>query len=366
MKLPPAHLLMQISNNPSADDFVASFGYTRNEILTLLTTAGLDIKQFTSILDFGCGVGRFLFAMQDQLEPRQKLFGCDVDADCVTWCRENIDFADVRQTKLDPPLPYADESFDFIYALSVFTHLSFDLQFAWARELRRVTRPGGVIFFTTHGEIHLLSALAHTWPETDFALLGEDGLLCTFSQSRARKIEGQREVAVVHSRSAIDEVFYGFAPLYHCRISNMAGGQSVSIRQRPWASLGVIPVTPERRDGTLKPTAEAAVILPFTVPAFSGSRPFRALLSFAQAWNAAGAIRYEATVVAGGQELKREIIELPFKSFAGPRHFLPLTVEVPGTGAPCEVIWKLGWKGKWRTQDKVDFALSHARLESGS
>jgi hypothetical protein len=202
--------------------------------------------------------------------------------------------------------------------------------------------------------------------QRDYALLGEDGLLWTFAGTGGREIEGQREVAVVHSRSAIDEVFHGFAPRYHRRISNMAGGQSVSIRQRPWASPGVIPATPERQDGILKPTKDTAVVLRFTVPAFSGSRPFRALLSFARATNEADAIRYEATVVAGDRELKREIIELPFKSFAGPRHFLPLTVDVPGTGAPCDVIWKLAWKGAWRPPDDLGVALSHARLEWGT
>jgi len=42
--------------------------------------------------------------------------------------------------------------FDFIYAFSVFTHLSESGQVAWLAELSRILRPGGYLLMTTHGE----------------------------------------------------------------------------------------------------------------------------------------------------------------------------------------------------------------------
>ena len=51
-----------------------------------------------------------------------------------------------------PPLPFPDESFDLIYATSVFTHLDERLQFEWLSELQRVSQPGGIVLLTTHGE----------------------------------------------------------------------------------------------------------------------------------------------------------------------------------------------------------------------
>ena len=42
--------------------------------------------------------------------------------------------------------------FDCVYAISVFTHMSEELQFSWMRELRRIIRPGGYVLITTHGE----------------------------------------------------------------------------------------------------------------------------------------------------------------------------------------------------------------------
>jgi SAM-dependent methyltransferase len=50
-----------------------------------------------------------------------------------------------------PPLPYADASFDLVYALSVFTHLPEALQRPWMEELRRVLVPGGHLVVSLHG-----------------------------------------------------------------------------------------------------------------------------------------------------------------------------------------------------------------------
>jgi hypothetical protein len=59
---------------------------------------------------------------------------------------------EVRQTELAPPLCYRDQSFDFLYAFSVFTHLSVELAEGWISELARVVSPGGLMWFTVHGE----------------------------------------------------------------------------------------------------------------------------------------------------------------------------------------------------------------------
>ena len=73
----------------------------------------------------------------------------------VEWCRRNLAFAEVAVTELSPPLPYADESFDLMYAFSVFTHLTEELQRTWMAECRRVLRPGGYLLMSTLGEYYL-------------------------------------------------------------------------------------------------------------------------------------------------------------------------------------------------------------------
>ncbi len=49
-----------------------------------------------------------------------------------------------------PPLPLDGDSFDLIWAISVFTHLS-DQWAAWLLELHRILREDGVLFATIHG-----------------------------------------------------------------------------------------------------------------------------------------------------------------------------------------------------------------------
>ena len=81
--------------------------------------------------------------------------GSDRDNGAVDWCRRHLPFAHLARNDLAPPLVFADESFDLVYALSVFTHLTEDLQEGWRDELRRVLRPGGRLFVTTHGRSYL-------------------------------------------------------------------------------------------------------------------------------------------------------------------------------------------------------------------
>jgi SAM-dependent methyltransferase len=70
----------------------------------------------------------------------------------VRWCQQNLPFLHTVKNELEPPLPYADERFDLIYAYSVFTHLTEPLQHPWMEELMRVLEPGGRILFSTHGD----------------------------------------------------------------------------------------------------------------------------------------------------------------------------------------------------------------------
>lgn len=39
--------------------------------------------------------------------------------------------------------------------ISVFTHWSKDLQLSWIKELKRVLKSGGVLYFSTHGDSYL-------------------------------------------------------------------------------------------------------------------------------------------------------------------------------------------------------------------
>jgi SAM-dependent methyltransferase len=77
-------------------------------------------------------------------------WGIDLNADRIAWC----------QSALSPPfrfatcgtyphLPFRDDTFDLIYAGSVFTHIA-ELADAWLLELLRITAPGGLLYLTIH------------------------------------------------------------------------------------------------------------------------------------------------------------------------------------------------------------------------
>jgi ubiquinone/menaquinone biosynthesis C-methylase UbiE len=62
-----------------------------------------------------------------------------------------------------PHVPYEDNYFDLIYAGSVFTHIA-DLADAWLLELKRILRPGGMLYVTVHDD-HTLEVLRADFPD---------------------------------------------------------------------------------------------------------------------------------------------------------------------------------------------------------
>jgi len=232
---PPRDLLQRIANNPSVDDFVNSFGYLRDTICRYLEESGHKFQDFKSILDFGCGVGRFLYAFQPQLTPDQKLWGCDVYQPCAKWCQENIDFAQVAHTSIHPPLPYEAGKFDLVYALSVYTHMHLEMQFKWAWEAHRVLKPGGVLFATLHGPAFIpmfYETFRSTVKEGEFHSF-DDGLFALLSFHGKEEDEGQVDVAAAHTPDFARQQFSGFELLKRFPESQMAAGQDTYIFRKP-------------------------------------------------------------------------------------------------------------------------------------
>ena len=147
MPLPPRRLMVRVAGTADADWFLRSGRAGYDAI-----AAHVPIAELGSVLDFGCGCGRVTRYFR---EHDGDVAGSDVSRDAVAWCRSNLPFARFEVNGLAPPLAFADSSFDLVYALSVFTHLTADLQLAWRDELGRVLRPGGRLLVTTHGSSYL-------------------------------------------------------------------------------------------------------------------------------------------------------------------------------------------------------------------
>ncbi len=104
------------------------------------------------VLEWGCGPARVLRHLPSFLPPDSEVHGTDYNPDTVSWCRTTLPQLNVVANQLEPPLPYPDDSFDAIYVLSVFTHLSEAMHHAWSVELTRLLKPGGILIVTTHGD----------------------------------------------------------------------------------------------------------------------------------------------------------------------------------------------------------------------
>lgn len=147
--VPPAHLSFDAYNN-------VNWSYYYQTGLTRAKSIADEIKRFAdgpivSLYEWGCGPARVLRHMPSLFENCD-VYGSDYNAETIEWCSKNIPSIQFALNGLYPPLLYPDSSFDFTYALSVFTHLSAENCLLWSKEIQRILRPGGLLFFSTHGE----------------------------------------------------------------------------------------------------------------------------------------------------------------------------------------------------------------------
>jgi SAM-dependent methyltransferase len=151
LPIPPpglrARIGLDLALAPS--DFLEE-GQRHAALIREMAARAVPLSEVDAVLDFGCGCGRVARWFND-LDGRE-LHGCDRDVRLVKWCQANLPFLQATTNGPEPPLPYARNSFDVIYALSVLTHMSDALELAWLLELRRVMAPAGVLWFSVSGD----------------------------------------------------------------------------------------------------------------------------------------------------------------------------------------------------------------------
>ncbi len=119
------------------------------------------LRPTESVLDIGCGCGLNAAVLTRYLDGTATYEGFDIIPALVHWCNRHIarryprfhfQVADVFNKAYNPTgasraadyrFPYADASFDFTFATSVFTHLLPEEVDNYLSETARVLRPGG-------------------------------------------------------------------------------------------------------------------------------------------------------------------------------------------------------------------------------
>jgi SAM-dependent methyltransferase len=209
LPLPPARLRTQIGPLHADADFFLRSGRSHADLIRdLLRENGSSIEELGALLDWGCGCGRLLRHWSEL--PGTRVHGCDIDARMVEWCRANLPFAEVAVTRLEPPLPYPEASFDLVYAFSVFTHLAEDLQHAWIRECLRVLRPEGYLLLSTLGEYY---ASLDRLTESERRSFAEGDVVVLYEQSAGTSLcSAYHPPEYVHRKLAADFELVSFRP----------------------------------------------------------------------------------------------------------------------------------------------------------
>jgi len=152
--VPPAHLRKRVHGAEELDGFEAIGNAVSKTVFDFLprTVAGDSV---VTGLDFGVGCGRVLAPLarlcrQSPLAGKVKWYGSDIDREAVAWCKRRLTaIGSFVVNDPMPPLPFPDQFFDFVFSISVVTHIPEDMQFAWLADLRRVAKVGGRVLLST-------------------------------------------------------------------------------------------------------------------------------------------------------------------------------------------------------------------------
>ena len=150
LPVPPRELWADYGQ--TAETYLASGREDSDAMRRIVAASGAPIEDANRILDLGCAACRMTRWLSD-LTPQIQIWGCDIWADAIMWCQDNITppfwFA---TTTASPHLPFEDRSFGLVYCGSLFTQID-DLTETWFLELHRILRPGGRLYFSLNDRL---------------------------------------------------------------------------------------------------------------------------------------------------------------------------------------------------------------------
>jgi len=149
-----------------------------------------------TILDWGCGPARVVRHFPELLGSHSTMHGTDYNPKTIAWCKENIPGVSFAINELNPPTAYRNEFFDFIYGISIFTHLSEANHQPWLDELMRISKKGGLVLLTTHGAV-----FCDKLTDSERTIFEQNKLV-----ERGQVIEGHRVFAAFHPQAYIRQL----------------------------------------------------------------------------------------------------------------------------------------------------------------
>jgi SAM-dependent methyltransferase len=180
--------------------------FAEYKIADLARLTARDAVRTDSILDFGSGIGNSL--------PYLRKYFANSRLSCGDVSARSIEIAKTRfpgpedYALIEGTIPLPDHSQDIVFSACVFHHIPHAEHLHWLAELRRVTRPGGLLAIYEHNPMNPLTVRAvNTCPLDVNARLIRSGTM------RQRALQSGWTRAEVQYKLFFPSVIKGLRPL---------------------------------------------------------------------------------------------------------------------------------------------------------
>ena len=145
-KVPPSHVHDLLNHL----GFHCGTLYYADLVIEAMFRNGRNIEKNKNYLDFGSSSGRVVRVLKAAY-PESNWFGCDPITEAIEWAKENLPGINFSNSSQIPPLPYNDNQFSMVFAISIWSHFSEKAAITWFEEINRIIEPRGLLIFSTHG-----------------------------------------------------------------------------------------------------------------------------------------------------------------------------------------------------------------------
>jgi ubiquinone/menaquinone biosynthesis C-methylase UbiE len=174
-----------------------------------------ELNDIHHLLDFGCGDGTTSAQLQ-RLIKGATIYGIDISKQSIETAAGRHSNSILFSTFNGRTIPFSDNFFDAVFVANVFHHIAFDLHVLLMKEIHRVLKKGGTLYFFEHNPLNPATRyLVKTCPfDKDAKLLPHRYAAKLISQQGFREIK--RKFILFFPRNGIWKKL-------HCFEKNMAG-----------------------------------------------------------------------------------------------------------------------------------------------
>ena len=134
------------------------FMHFGNSVPVYLTFADIlkkDKDPHSSVLDLGCGTGRNISFVKDNVRKAYEYFGIDYSSACISYAQSQYNRQGVTFIQHDGKiLPFPTGTFDYIVSSHVLEHIAKKDADTYVTEISRILKKGGVAVIGTPNRAH--------------------------------------------------------------------------------------------------------------------------------------------------------------------------------------------------------------------